>query len=237
MSSPQKSDDKNELSFFYPTLSEDNNDPEHTQQDTSSFRLLVMSHLLNHITNLKTTVENEPWKGSSAPVTDQPASVIVKDNGKAENEGDVLLQNQKFSSKLSQSTPFKTWLCPCISIRITEKELTNENRAKKCCALSACLYCSAVTGTILNGTILMLIYYWDAIEIGQCSSAGFLAGTILAYTGLCGLAAVVCTQRRHVKKAYGIPYEFSDFLLSFCLLFSAIVQHERQVKSGRTKIV
>ncbi|CBY18801.1 unnamed protein product [Oikopleura dioica] len=195
MSSPPNSDEKKELSSFYPPLGEDNNGSEQTHQD-------IPKHI----------VENEPKKGSYAPITDQPASVNIQDNGQGASEEDHLVQNQEFSSQFCECDVdcCKAYFCPCMSIFSTEKELSNEKK--------------------------------EFLEIG-CScyygySAGFLAGIILSYVGLCGLGAVICKQRQDVKKAYGIPSNiFSDFLLSYCLPCCALVQHERQVQSGRTKIV
>ncbi|CBY33492.1 unnamed protein product [Oikopleura dioica] len=222
MSSPPNSDENKELSSFYPPSGEDNNGSEQTHQD-------IPKHI----------VENEPKKGSYAPITDQPASVNIQDNGQGASEEDHLVQNQEFSSQFCECDVdcCKAYFCPCMSIFSTEKELSNEKKAKGCGALSGCLCCTTVTGELLYQ-----IFYQEFLEIG-CScyygySAGFLAGIILSYVGLCGLGAVICKQRQDVKKSYGIPSNiFSDFLLSYCLPCCALVQHERQVQSGRTKIV
>lgn len=113
MSSPPNSDEKKELSSFYPPLGEDNNGSEQTHQD-------IPKHI----------VENEPKKGSYAPITDQPASVNIQDNGQGASEEDHLVQNQEFSSQFCECDVdcCKAYFCPCMSIFSTEKELSNEKK-------------------------------------------------------------------------------------------------------------
>ena len=74
-------------------------------------------------------VQNEAEAQSFEPVTDQPASVNIKDE-QAANEGDGLLNNQKFSSQFCECDGdcCTAWCFPCISIYSTEKELSNENK-------------------------------------------------------------------------------------------------------------
>jgi len=221
MNSQPDSEENKEFSTFYPTLGENDKSAEQNQQDSQ-----------------KQILENEARPQKFEPVTDQPASINIKDV-QAASEGDGLLNNKKFSSQFCECDGdcCKAFCCPCISIYYTERELSNENKAKGCGALSGCLCCTAVTGNILYQ-----IFYQEFLEIG-CScyygySAGFLAGIILNYIGVCGLGIVICKQRRDVTKAYGIPSNiFSDFLLSYCLPCCALVQHDRQVHSGRVKTV